>query len=641
MWLSTSASKRLSGNRSSPTPRSPSPTTILTETLRKNPFRPPKEKCADEDADVKSLNKDLYVLAEFFPDVKIDVFREVLKRFDGDSRLPICTEQLYKYKAEWARGRLQVPPRDHGEAIPTEDQFRSTSYTEATSKALAAEFRSSSKSAISAVLAEVNNSYTKARPIMQDIASKSRWNYFASVLGFRKKKMADDAPTVLFEKSSSDVNKPNLLPTGSAELDKELRSLFIRPLRRRQSHDRESADRAYALNLNEEEAQAAKALFECQVCYNDVPFENVSTCTSEAHAVCLHCVTRTLHEAIFGQGWAKSVDPRTGTLKCLALVEDECHGHIPQSLVRRAILDDQSGTQTWGKFEERLAEESLSRSSLPMVRCPFCNYAEADRIYSAASARSLRWRFRSPSISTVTLILLIELIPALIFFLLPVIVFFPSYLTNLFYTSLSHLSHHQRNICFHCLNPPCRRRSCLTCSKAWHDPHICHEPLITSLRTSVEAARTSAIKRTCPRCGTSFVKSSGCNKLTCVCGYSMCYICRQNIGKAGAAGNNEGAEGYRHFCEHFRPNPGQHCTECNKCDLYKNEDEDEMVRRAGENAERDWRRREGMVGVKGLEGAVGKIGGEESLWDRFRRGDLGLQDLVDWGVERCVVVEER
>lgn len=640
MRLSTSASNRSSGNRASPTPRSSSPTTILTETLRKNPFRPPKAASTEEDADIKALNKDLQILADFFPDVKIDVFREVLKRFDGDSRLPICTEQLYKYKVEWARGRLQVPPRDQGEAIPVQDQFRSTSYIIAMSKALAAEFRSLSKSALSTVPAEVNNSYTKARPILQDIASKSRWNYFASVLGFRKKKDAEDAPTVLFEKSSANVSKPRLLPTGSAELDRELEALFIHPLYRRQSYDQESADHAYALKLNEEEAQAAEALFECQVCYNDVPFESTSTCTSEAHPVCLGCVRRTLHEAIFGQGWAKSVDPAMGTLKCLAPVEDECHGHIPEPLVRKAVLDEESGTQAWAKFEDRLVDESLNRSCLPIVRCPFCSYAEADHIYSASSARSLPWRFRSPAVSTLTLILLLELIPALIFFLLPVIIFFPSYLT-VFYTSLAHLSHRQRNIRFHCLNPSCRRRSCLTCSKAWHDPHICHEPLITSLRTSVEAARTSAVKRTCPRCGTSFVKSSGCNKLTCVCGYSMCYICRQNIGKAGAAGNHEGAEGYRHFCEHFRPNPGQKCTECNKCDLYKNEDEDEKVRRAGEEAEREWREREGMVGVKGLERAVGRIGGDKSLWIRFMEGELGLQELVDWGVERCVVLHER
>jgi hypothetical protein len=81
------------------------------------------------------------------------------------------------------------------------------------------------------------------------------------------------------------------------------------------------------------------------------------------------------------------------------------------------------------------------------------------------------------------------------------------------------------------------------------------------------------------------------------------------------------------------------CTECDKCDLYRGEDEDEAVRRAGEEAERAWREKEGMVGVKGLEGAVGKIGGEESWWEAWKRGRVGWQEGMDWVVERCVVLE--
>ena len=98
----------------------------------------------------------------------------------------------------------------------------------------------------------------------------------------------------------------------------------------------------------------------------------------------------------------------------------------------------------------------------------------------------------------------------------------------------------------------------MSCSKAWTDIHICHESSLLALRTQVELAMSLAIKRTCPRCNISFVKSSGCNKLTCVCGYQMCYVCRKDIGNG---------EGYRHFCEHFRPNGGRGCTECSKCDL--------------------------------------------------------------------------
>lgn len=55
-------------------------------------------------------------------------------------------------------------------------------------------------------------------------------------------------------------------------------------------------------------------------------------------------------------------------------------------------------------------------------------------------------------------------------------------------------------------------------------------------------------------------------------------------------------EGYKHFCEHFRINPGSACTECNKCDLYQAEDEESVAQRAGDKAEREWRIRQGLTG---------------------------------------------
>lgn len=115
----------------------------------------------------------------------------------------------------------------------------------------------------------------------------------------------------------------------------------------------------------------------------------------------------------------------------------------------------------------------------------------------------------------------------------------------------------------------------------------------------------------------------------------MCYICRQGLGR-GSAGSGEG-EGYRHFCQHFRPQGGR-CAECERCDLYREEDGDGIVRRAGERAEREWREREGMVGVEGLGGLGGGYGvggggkGVLGGWER-----CGLQDLVDWVVEMGLV----
>ncbi|EED22582.1 hypothetical protein TSTA_060740 [Talaromyces stipitatus ATCC 10500] len=132
----------------------------------------------------------------------------------------------------------------------------------------------------------------------------------------------------------------------------------------------------------------------------------------------------------------------------------------------------------------------------------------------------------------------------------------------------------------------------------------------------IEAARTAAVKRTCPRCNLSFVKSSDCNKLTCICGYSMCYVCRKALNgpsyrcqEHDGAGRNvfpldenpaeaeadEGETGYKHLFEHFRVNPGTRCTECNKCELCFSEDEEAIACKAGEQAEREWRLRQTMM----------------------------------------------
>jgi hypothetical protein len=81
------------------------------------------------------------------------------------------------------------------------------------------------------------------------------------------------------------------------------------------------------------------------------------------------------------------------------------------------------------------------------------------------------------------------------------------------------------------------------------------------------------------------------------------------------------------------------CSECDKCDLYRAEDEDAQVKRAGQEAERLWREREGMVGVKGLENAVGNVAGQDPLWAQFWEGRWSVQGVVDGVVERCVVVD--
>jgi hypothetical protein len=87
----------------------------------------------------------------------------------------------------------------------------------------------------------------------------------------------------------------------------------------------------------------------------------------------------------------------------------------------------------------------------------------------------------------------------------------------------------------------------------------------------------------------------------CLCGYSMCYVCREGLAK----------EGYLHFCQHFRERPGSRCTECEKCDLYRTEDEDVVVKRARTAAEREWWERQGANNQESLQKGVS---GELDRW---------------------------
>jgi hypothetical protein len=153
----------------------------------------------------------------------------------------------------------------------------------------------------------------------------------------------------------------------------------------------------------------------------------------------------------------------------------------------------------------------------------------------------------------------------------------------------------------------------------------------------------------------------------------------------GGGGNSdedefEEPEGYKHFCEHFRINPGSRCTECSKCDLYQAEDEEAVARNAGEKAEREWLSRQGeseaakgtnasaSISAMGLRNvnqdlsacADGSTGGanrssNNALWDLGPgkpwsywlkdvwvngRWKLECQVFVDWVVEQVVVIDE-
>jgi hypothetical protein len=570
---------------------------------------------ASEAPELRELNNCLGALAAIFPDVQLEVFREMLSSFDEESRLAVVTEALIKNKMKWVGGRYKVVSKDVVQKkedtskavglVPKEEKFRDPAYKQAVKLAAYHEFKGLSHSTIKAVLAEHNHSYTRARPTLMALHSKS-WRFSISIIFTRKKPStsleADHHPLVVWHSTGFGSIMPTLKCTGCAELDKELFESLIKPLQKRNSTERFESDHKVALELNTQEAEETGSLHDCECCYSLTAFEQLSACNAEGHFICFQCVRHAINEAVFGQGWSRNIDVSTGTLRCLAPVTDECHGCIPQDLIRRALLEEKGGEDILRKLDERLAEDGLLKANLPLIHCPFCSYAEIDELYLPENLKSWRFRHQGPfslfsfafllsCFAMIPVILPVFIILSLAFLLVFSHQTFYSYITHHISASIIRMRRHRHGLRFTCQNPACTRLSCISCSKAWTDIHVCHESSLLALRTQVELAMSLAIKRTCPRCNTSFVKSSGCNKLTCVCGYQMCYVCRKDIGNG---------EGYRHFCEHFRPNGGRGCTECDKCDLYRCEDDEVVVRKAKEEAERAWLEKEGE-GVDGKE----------------------------------------
>eukprot|EP00918_Siedleckia_nematoides_P062606 GHVU01136503.1.p1 GENE.GHVU01136503.1~~GHVU01136503.1.p1 ORF type:complete len:333 (+),score=40.44 GHVU01136503.1:105-1001(+) len=91
---------------------------------------------------------------------------------------------------------------------------------------------------------------------------------------------------------------------------------------------------------------------------------------------------------------------------------------------------------------------------------------------------------------------------------------------------------------FKCLNAECMKETCRLCKEPNHIPLKCQEvekEVETRIRTYIENQMTDAMLRTCNQCQKRFYKTEGCNKMTCTCGATMCYVCRKPI------------QGYSHF----------------------------------------------------------------------------------------------
>ncbi|KAL0764097.1 hypothetical protein CaCOL14_013424 [Colletotrichum acutatum] len=88
---------------------------------------------------------------------------------------------------------------------------------------------------------------------------------------------------------------------------------------------------------------------------------------------------------------------------------------------------------------------------------------------------------------------------------------------------------------FKCENPDCHVVSCRLCREETHIPRTCAEAATENStegdRRQIEEAMSTALIRKCNKCGTAFVKESGCNKMTCTkrgCKNVQCYVCSKS-----------------------------------------------------------------------------------------------------------------
>jgi hypothetical protein len=90
---------------------------------------------------------------------------------------------------------------------------------------------------------------------------------------------------------------------------------------------------------------------------------------------------------------------------------------------------------------------------------------------------------------------------------------------------------------FHCQFSTCNITSCRKCKDKTHIPDSCEEnqrkrskESALGLRRTKEEAMSNALIRHCNKCKQPFIKSDGCNKMTCsACKNLQCYLCGINV----------------------------------------------------------------------------------------------------------------
>ncbi|KAL9554837.1 hypothetical protein MBANPS3_002638 [Mucor bainieri] len=497
------------------------------------------------------LNACLRILAlEIFPDCDIGFLRDQVLQCRY-AHIESVVDAMLTMHGKWPE-RLNYGKMDPAEGI------RSEKYKRQAQLQLMKDYPQVWKSSIRAVLAENNWDYIHSYDQLKEMGSGGFWSTLRNFF--------------LHWSAASNVAAQQGHISDYHLLEQ------LKQLNQRATDVQIRDDRHLAQKINMIEYADNHQLMTCDCCYGDYTFEQLSFCTEGDHAFCHDCINHYMSEGLFGQGALRG----QSRIQCISSTDD-CGGCLSTQMLQRVVTED-----VWRAYENALLEDCCQHQE-QRIQCCACSYFELDESTKPLQSTLLYANRAIQYIAQWTMVVELLVFSFVLykqdnqFLLFSTFVFLLSFqwisfqqwdVMNDLEIAYARVARSRRGVSFRCQNLACRTVTCLECHQPMRGPHKCWEKETDGLRLYVEKAMADAVKRTCPNCSLSFQKSDGCNKIVCRCGYTMCYVCRKDIGK----------ESYSHFCQHFRDRPGTKCNQCNKCDLYKTDPEDELVQRASARA---------------------------------------------------------
>jgi len=367
------------------------------------------------------------------------------------------------------------------------------------------------------------------------------------------------------------LERPDFTVKKTDEFARELR--FIQ----------QAEDFEYARKVNTREYIRLRELIECNCCYGEFAYEDLRPCSEGSHLFCLRCLESHFVSLTTGSYGLKVTLKHAQSPKCFSC--DLCEGVIAREYWPAKQVE---------AIDEFLKTHNLSGQLGPgraaPLLCPFCG----DQVRNSRSCWQVLidqprvlflilsliyvicWRLVSQHMFGFLELLFVILLWACSFTKYRAIVQPTIRATEEFFRKLRATPADPPDF-MRCVNPQCSVAVCGSCQGEADINHQCFEDVpdeasIELFQSYVSSAMNTVAVRICPKCLLQFQKADGCNRIQCQCGYEMCYLCRQQVSD------------YRHFCVHFRATAGEKCKECQKCELWKVDDDPKVAESARQAA---------------------------------------------------------